>query len=323
MVGQEDFGSTLKKSYMRLLGALSGGILAFVALFIWGHNCVLNGLILSVAIFGFALLINGSKKNQAGGVFGALTLISVLMSGSPTLHTVLLRLFEISLGVLVALSVSKLILPIHTTHRLKKLLSSSLVDLCELYAIKFCNAVPRRQYDNPYKYETQILRAFGDQERLLLNAVLDRRDKKAIIALYEQIILCERGVFRSCIFLSRIIALNAQNQAAIKPHLAVDQFHATVVKSMHALARESMDISLHIQHELAASLNDLTVELSKQALAATVQQRIYLYTFIGSCQYLCHELQLLATHVFHLSRAHHAVYTPHSLAFLSSLEKKT
>ena len=293
MIGNEDYGSTLKKSYIRLLGAFAGGMIALLTLMLWGLNLYFDYLVFSIEIFGFALLINGFKKIQSGGIFGALTLISILLSKNPDTQTVYISLCQILLGIVIALCISRWVFPVHTKTSLKKLLSSSLLQLSELYRLKFCGAVHPYYLENPYQYETKILRSFGDHERLLIGSDMNRLDKKLIVTLYKKIILCERGIFRSSLFLSRVTQLNQQYAIEIHRAASVESFHKIAAQLIEQLGKRLSLQQVPFDVHLESALANLTTELMSQVQESTPQQRVYLYTYIGSCQYLCHELNAL------------------------------
>ncbi|MDP3560593.1 MAG: FUSC family protein [Legionellaceae bacterium] len=309
MIGEENFGSTLKKSWRRLSGAMFGAFVALFALLFWDINPWYNELILSVLIFGFAILINGSKKYQASGIFGALTLVSILLSNSPNIDTVKIRLFQVFLGVISALVVSICIRPMHTQDLLKKLLSQSLLQLNELYQINFCGLQTNAYLQNPYKFETKILKSFGDQERLLQGSMMTAAVKKNTTALYQQIILCERGLFRGTLFLSRVSKLNAQENVNIHLQDVIQTFHRVIsefiVELINYLKIPPNDSIWKTR--LESALDELKADLVVRGQEPATQQAVYFYTYIGCCQYICHELETLVVLISQLSILDHKV----------------
>lgn len=288
MIRHEDFGSVLKKSYIRLVGSLAGGLLALLALTLWTRSLWIEGALFGLAMLGFALLMNLSKKYQTGGVFGALAFISSVMSHNPGLQSVGLRLLEILIGILVALAISRLVFPLHSKEQLKTMLSRSLLQLSQLYQATFCGIQPPTFLDNPYKFETRLLRSFGEQEQLLYRAVVKHEDKLWLQSMYEKIILCERGIFRSTVFLSRISAVQAHQ---VEEQLEIRDFHHLVAQCLDQLA----DGDTSQMPLITTTLQQLTAALLTQAYGAMPARAVYLHTYIGSCQYLSHELHTLGT----------------------------
>lgn len=291
----DDFGRALTKSYMRAIGALAGAGISWLILNqwdSWGHHPYRDYGIFFIVIFIFGLLSQITKKYQAAGLFGVLTIASILINPHPNHEFVYIRLIEILFGIGIALCVSGMIYPLNTKTNLIKHLHRSLHQLHQLYQAKFCGFKYELYLRDPIQCETKILSAFGQQERLLLSGINTLMAKHIFKETYKKIIQCERGVFRATLFLSRICELNRE----YADDLLVDSalFHQNVANILQCLGQAEARLYQEKvwDHALLEQLTQLRHDIKEKA-EQCVHARCFYYTYLGACQYLSHELTAL------------------------------
>lgn len=198
-------GGTIKKSYLRLLGTVAGALLAATALLLLGNHPTLIYVLLLMLLAIFAYLASSSTDISQFGLLGATTVIMVLDSRTPTLKTAGDRILEIFLGIVIAVLVTRFVLPSHA----KKLLRSSIVGTLKqfqaLYELFITKELTQESLAKQEKIENDMITHISKQNTLLQEAVNEDPRVKKKRSIYQAIFLLERKLLRNIYMLRQTL----------------------------------------------------------------------------------------------------------------------
>lgn len=190
MSAQINLGSTLQKSYMRLLGTIMGAALAAITLYLFGTSPVAGYFTIILACLIFTYMAGLTSNFSQAGSLGAVTVVIILMSPQASLFSAAIRTGEILLGILLALLVSNFIFPIHAKKKLKIHMANTIRKLRSYY-----HAALAHQTKQSLILEEELMEAFAEQKKLINEAVVEpmvgRHKSK-----FKKILLCEKHLFR-------------------------------------------------------------------------------------------------------------------------------
>ncbi len=129
MCAQSRVGAVMQKSYMRFLGTLIGACIAVLTLYLAYPSVVWTTLILCLTTALFSYIADSPGYLSDAGPLGAVTVVIILIGQNPSYTTALDRFLEISLGILIALLVSRFIWPLHSRTQLRYIMKNTLQDL--------------------------------------------------------------------------------------------------------------------------------------------------------------------------------------------------
>ncbi len=164
MSAQLNVGSTIQKAIMRFFGTLCGALVALPTLYFFGQDHTLTLIIIIAAITGFSYIATNASDTSYIGTLGAVTVVIILLGKEPSFFVGMTRVAEISVGILISLCVSLLILPLHA----HQLLQQSLADLYKKLDIFYILA-----RKTPITPETLVL--FHDTEEDIRHGLTDCR----------------------------------------------------------------------------------------------------------------------------------------------------
>lgn len=195
MCAQSRVGALLQKSYMRLLGTLIGAIIAGLTLWLAYPNLVWITLILGLSTILFSYLAASPGYLSEAGPLGAVTVVIILVGQDPSFESVLSRFLEISLGIAIALLVSRFIWPLHSRTQLRLLIRGTLRDLQVL--AKQLGQVPIQELSKQYDpYEEKIINDFASQKQLTGEVNRETFGRVKLTKRFQSILRREREVLR-------------------------------------------------------------------------------------------------------------------------------
>lgn len=195
MCAQSRVGALLQKSYMRLLGTLIGAIIAGLTLWLVYPNLVWITFILGLSTILFSYLAASPGYLSEAGPLGAVTVVIILVGQDPSFESLLSRFLEISLGIAIALLVSRFIWPLHSRTQLRWLIRGTLRDLQVL--AKQLRQVPIQELSKQYDpYEESIINDFARQKQLTGEVKRETFGRVKITKRFQSILRREREVLR-------------------------------------------------------------------------------------------------------------------------------
>ena len=193
MARQLHVGGVLIASWWRWAGTIIGAIIALLAIFVYPAHALLAAFILFTGLFFFSYLSSSKTNINSMGLLGGTTLIILLLSGKPTYQTVMLRFFEISIGILIAFMVSYFILPHKARLNIRYSIAATLEAFIILYQSAWDTVLAQKTF---LTYELRFIQSFADQVRIAGDAVHEFSRKHITFAVYQRAIYGERLIFR-------------------------------------------------------------------------------------------------------------------------------
>lgn len=228
MCAQSRVGAILNKSYMRLLGTVIGASVAGLTLWLVYPNIALTILIVCIATAVFSYIADSPSTLSEAGPLGIITIIIILVSPNPNYYTVISRFSEISIGIIIALLVSRFIWPLHSRTQLRYILIDTLQNLKGL-AQKF-EEFTRTNNDNNEKpqefFENNILNNMGIQKKLFKEVISESFGRSNLNETFKSILDAEREILR-CITLMRnaLMSFSDQNILIFNQHAEVQKIY--------------------------------------------------------------------------------------------------
>jgi uncharacterized membrane protein YccC len=208
MCAQSRVGAIMQKSYMRFLGTLLGAVLAALTLLIAYPNPVWTTLILCLAIGLFSYIADSPGYLSEAGPLGAVTIVIILIGQNPSYTSLFDRFFEITLGIVIALLVSRFVWPLHSRTQLQSVMLSALADLKNL--LKELSELSSKTANHYEAYEDKMISNFASQKKLYTEVVRESFGRATLAKAYKTIVQREREAFR-CIHLMQNSLLNFPN----------------------------------------------------------------------------------------------------------------
>jgi uncharacterized membrane protein YgaE (UPF0421/DUF939 family) len=192
MSAQIHFGAAIQKGIMRIIGSLSGALIAILTLLFFPDNITVFYIVLLVSSLFFSYMGGISQNVGQAGTLGTVTIAILLLTPHPDLHGALLRLAEIMLGIFIALIVSLIIFPIRARYKLQENIANTLDNLQHYY-----QAIINHQEENAHLYEEKIMQNFIQSRKLLDEAIIEPGMKKQTKKIVLEILLHEKRIFRA------------------------------------------------------------------------------------------------------------------------------
>jgi uncharacterized membrane protein YgaE (UPF0421/DUF939 family) len=135
MSAQEYFGGTLAKAYTRFLGTVSGVAVAIFTLSLFANNELATIVLIFLSCLFFSYIASRGDNYSYAGVLGGVTVVLTLTIANPSVYHALQRGFYIVIGIIIALLVSRFLLPIHAREKLLFSVGKTLRDLKNFYQV--------------------------------------------------------------------------------------------------------------------------------------------------------------------------------------------
>lgn len=230
MCGQISVGGLLQKSYMRFLGTLLGALIAVSTLYLFGLNPVIIALVVYLATILFSYISTGQKTFSEAGTLGAVTVAIILINAAPTVHLAWMRFIQISLGILIALIVSRFLWPQRAKDRLRRAIVANIQHMQNFYLHTLVNDRGARTRE----IENYIIQSFVYQRNLINEAARESFSRAALI--YDEIIVCEREIVRSMDFNHYALQLSNKGKEFLANFVEIEKFNQQVVAELQKIA---------------------------------------------------------------------------------------
>ena len=206
MCAQSRVGAIMQKSYMRFLGTVLGASIAALTLWLAYPNLIWTTLILSFTVAWFSYIADSPGYLSEAGPLGAVTTVIILIGQKPSYAGVLYRFFEISLGIGIALLVSRFIWPLHSRTQLHYIVMTTLQDLKQLSGQ--LKTLTSKEAEKIYQgYEDRVISRFSNQTKLLDEVLRESFGQSRPVLVFKDILRGEREILR-CINLMKNSLMN-------------------------------------------------------------------------------------------------------------------
>lgn len=236
MSGQTNVGGAVQKAYMRIAGTLCGAVVGAISILLFAHHPVVLYIILILSCLIFAYIAAANKSYNGVGTLGSATVIMILLAKPLSLQVVILRPVEIIVGIIIALVVTRFIVPVHATKRLKNVLAASLHDLKTLY-LSSCekgNVSENHALEVSKKLEEAIIKSFLKQRALFDEAKAEHYKgiKKTIL---PKIMHSERRVYRAIMLTNYTLHSNEASRKIIQALPSYKNYNEKIIAALKQL----------------------------------------------------------------------------------------
>ena len=256
MCSQSRVGAIMQKSYMRFLGTVLGASIAALTLWLIYPSVVWTTLILCLTTALFSYIADSPGYLSEAGPLGAVTTVIILVGQNPSYASVLSRFFEISLGIAIALLVSRFIWPLHSRTQLRYNVTNTLRDLRKL--LEQLTLFTATEAEENYElYEDKIISRFTGQAKLLDEVMRESFGRSTLAQRFKNILRTEREVLR-CISLMKNALINFSEQA----RLSFNQ--QSQVQKTYAVSQQLFESLIEQLNDKTDKTNKNTVEFSDE-----------------------------------------------------------
>ena len=189
MGAQIHFGGAVHKALMRMLGTLSGVAITILVLSLFGNSYLVILLAVFFSVILFSYIASGPGDISYVGTLGGVTVILILSGQSVNIAEAMHRGFCITMGVIIALLISRIVFPFHARDRLYYRMVTTLRNLNKLYLISIKLQLEDAGY---HKLGTRIAKHIAEQPRLLHEAEIGSFFMAAKKQLFADIIASEQ-----------------------------------------------------------------------------------------------------------------------------------
>ena len=233
MCAQINVGSVLSKSSMRLIGTISGSIIASLTLLLFGANQAVTAAVIALAGIVFSYIATGENRYSDAGTLGAVTITVILLGQSPTALTALHRCIEISLGICVAALVSQFVLPIRARDHLQGMQAKAIQQLKNYYEITFI-----KTYNEAAMYELDeaIVKSLSAQRTLAKQSSREPFGEAFDPVHFNQLLRCEKEIFRSISCMHYAGEMLPKDKNILLEMVSVKKFHQTICDTLAKIA---------------------------------------------------------------------------------------
>jgi uncharacterized membrane protein YgaE (UPF0421/DUF939 family) len=248
MAAQYRVGGAIKKGYARLFATALGSCLAAAILFIFTTHLLFLYSMLFVFITLFIYLASNSKEYSYSYTLGAVTMVIIVVSNNPQLHSALDRLIEIIMGVIIAILVSRFVLPIHAEKLLYQNIATSIEYLKKLYQLSIAEEKTFKINEEGVNLEEKIINSFNQQPQLFNEACAESSVLRQEKLKYVILLRLERRLLRSLYMLHHTLRISLTRFSDIIAMQEFENLHQQVVTRMEELVQKVQDKNSAFSH---------------------------------------------------------------------------
>lgn len=296
MCAQVNVGSILQKSYLRFLGTLLGTLVALLTVDLIGNNSIAISSVIAGAALFFSFLATGPNNMKEAGTLGAATVTIILLSPHPSVALALVRLVEITTGIVISALVSQFVLPIHARSHLQRSQKKNLQQLSEYYkTMLVLDTEPTSTKINELEYG--IVQSLTLQRALAKDAGHEILDTQFNPKRFQNFLQCEVEILRSINFMHLTFSQSKSVTHFLQTLDALPKFNNAILA---ALAQISDAISQKKREQIIVipSLQPLRQAIEQQHFSVEDRTNIDTFLFCG---------QVLIANLKKLAELHHVI----------------
>jgi uncharacterized membrane protein YccC len=294
MCAQIYVGSIMQKSYLRLLGTLMGCLAAIITIYFFNTSFLAILITIAIASFVFSFIATSSDNLSQMGTLGAVTTVIILFGTPPTIHLALIRLMEISFGIVVAAAVSQFIFPIHARTHLRRSQASTLGQIRDFYQSAIINRFSNTSSQGSNELDEIIIKSMLKQRQLAKDAAPELMGKRFDPSHFARSLYCEREILRAINFMDMALSRIESIHSIYNKPSPVAAFNQSVIEAMDVLIRVFKTNNTANTHMHMPELAPIIETLHQQTALTVANQHIYLDGFIFSAEILVQNLRELA-----------------------------
>lgn len=291
MCAQIYVGSMMQKSWLRLLGTLTGCLTATVTIYFFNHSFIAILGTIAFASFVFSYIATSRDDLSQMGTLGAVTTIIIMFGNPPSLSFAVMRFIEISIGVIIAALVSQFIFPIHARTHLRRAQAAALGLIRDYYSAAF---VDRFQSSDRNELDESIIKSLLKQRQLANDSAPELIGKRFDPDHFARTLHCEREILRAINFMDMALSRVSGLQSIYDEQNPLLQFNKEVTQALDELIRVLRTNQIEKAHIHIPDLAPLLISLQEHPGLKDQGQRIYLDGFVFSAEILVTHLKDLA-----------------------------
>lgn len=238
-------GGVLTKSFLRIAATLSAAVYSIIIVYFFANIAILNLIALIIGIFLYAYFFMGSKF-QYGGFLGNLTLVMMLINYN-NLDIVVLRPFNIIIGLIIALSLMRYFYPQYARDLVIKTLAEMLLQLINvLDAFLDKSQSVQTVKDHFLEYENKFLASLTNFNRFNDEARFETRKVPAYTSKNAEALSYTKRIYH----LISVFVFHLANDE-LRSHVIINDNIIQVRDYLHALRIRLLNVELPGQEELA------------------------------------------------------------------------
>lgn len=236
MASQYRLGGAMLKGYARLLATAIGSSIAAIIIFLFADHLIAVYALVFIFIALFVYLATNSKEYSYSYALGAVTMVIIVISATPQIHNAFDRLLEIVLGVLIAILVSRFILPIHASHILNANIAKTLELLKEVYRYSIKEEKTFQLHSEEPNLEEKIIQNMAAQPILLKEACTESIAVRQNKFKYIIMLRLERRLLRSIYMLHHTLRVSLRTFSDVLNIADVKLLHKNIITTLDVLA---------------------------------------------------------------------------------------
>jgi uncharacterized membrane protein YccC len=294
MCAQLNVGSMMQKSYMRLLGTLTGSLIAIIMLELFGTNPIAIATTISLAAFVFSYAATSQKNFNDAGTLGAATVTIILVGQNPSIIMAAGRFFEISIGIVIAALVSQFILPIHARTHLRKNQADTIRRLRAYYLAALLTDQADEKSESYFNLDESIVKSIITQRKLAVDAAREPLGKSFNPLLFSKYLSCMKEMLRSIDFMHHAYASAPDCKRLFSNAKMMTEFHDVVCEALEKIADQLEKNIIDADEIRFPSLNPIR-ETIQNASNLNEKDRVYADAFLFCAEIMVENMRKMVS----------------------------
>jgi len=295
MCAQIYVGSVLQKAYLRFLGTLAGCLVAMITLATIGNTQLTILVTIGISSAVFSYIATSQETLSYAGTLGAVTAAIIMLGHEPSITFASERFVEISLGILIASTVSQFFLPIHARTHLRRSQATTLSQLRDYYSAIM---TPERSDNDTLAYQEldeTIVKTLLKQRQLAKESLREPLGLAFDPKKFMQTLYAEREMLRATTFMHTAL-MHLKVETVFSQLPALTTFNTMFITALSVLITKieeknnTQSIHLHLPNTILLKEN-----LEKQIDISSREELIYLDSLLFAAEILIANLEKLAT----------------------------
>lgn len=276
MSAQINLGTTLQKALMRCLGTFGGVAISILTILLFKTNQMAHDIVIIISIVIFSYFAGKQNIYSYVGTLGAATVAIILFHDNVSIEYGLERMFEITLGILIAVCVSLLVFPHKAYSLFEKQILTTLARLNEFYHLLFQSSKEVDTSEETNKIENILIKNLAEYRRLANEFKFEPGKKRLSSTNIQNIDQALRHLMRAIASMH-----SASNQLLAKEILlngdpVVKDFNHAVIRAFQNIAHAFANGEKKEDLSLEENLHSLEEKIKSLAGAHPFEeQRIY------------------------------------------------
>lgn len=222
MTAQPVVGQQMQKGMMRIVGTTIGAFIGFLAFHLLANTVWLFVLVILIAFVVARFAARSSADFSYAAVLCMVTFSLLALTPKTDLHFALMRVKDISIGVVISLLISKFVFPLTSRRALLFEAQRNLIRLRELIDRVYIQQLPRREDQETRDCETLIIKGLIKERAILKVMRFESVKSSRFQSEYNQLIRYFRALFHYMVFIDVAICEIAESESKLAKKVRQD-----------------------------------------------------------------------------------------------------